>query len=552
MEPGVGGNQERKVARRGPQQPRGRAGAPPRLDRENYLDLFEAANDIILMADSNGDVIDINRRAEILTGYTRAELLRMNVLADLVTSEDREQFNLILAGLIAGESQKYEVTWRQKDGGVICLEGNSSARFSQDGRFECTRCILRDITGRKKTERALRTILSGVSGTAGQECFDATAAALCDWLDVECALVGELILGDRVETLALRIDEQRAERISYHLHGTPCENVARRGFCFYPEGVTELFPDDEYLQDLNVQGYVGIPVRNRGGKPVGILCAFGRSRLTVPERCEEVMQILAALVASEVERRRSQEQNSQHRAELAHAWRVNTIGEMAVGLAHELNQPLCAIANYANACTALLTRGVKHAHELRGPLQEIASQATRAGDIIRRIRSLIRRRRPFVTQASVNNAIRSAIDLMTAEAEKIEVEIEADLDPNLPEIGADETELEEVILNLVRNSIEALGPDLGGCRRIIISSGYNGQNEIEVCVSDTGKGLCDSPDIVFDSFYTTKENGMGIGLSICRAIITASGGRIWAENNENGGTTFRFVIPVRLGGPDRE
>ncbi len=258
-------------------------------------------------------------------------------------------------------------------------------------------------------------------------------------------------------------------------------------------------------------------------------------------RCDRALVILTDITESKLAEKHIRER----RDELAHVWRVNTIGEMASGLAHELNQPLCAILNYADATLRIL-QSEPAGERVVEAIEKIANQADRAGQIIRRIRSLAGKREPHRSVIHINDVVREVIDMVGAESVQEGIDIDLQLGDNLPAALADQIEIEEVALNLVRNAFDAMSDTERRQRRLTVQTSVNAEGAVEVRVSDCGKGL--PPDMIpriFDPFYTTKATGMGIGLSLSRTIIEAHGGRLWAMPGPERGLSVCFTLPIR-------
>jgi len=246
------------------------------------------------------------------------------------------------------------------------------------------------------------------------------------------------------------------------------------------------------------------------------------------------------------ERKKAEQQIQQHQAELAHSWRLNTMGEMSTGMAHELNQPLCAVLNYAQACSRLV-KDKEHLDfgELDKSLEQIITQTSRAGEIIRRIRQLIEKRETERAPVNVNSIVKEVLDMQFIEAGQKNVIIKTMLDEQLPRAFADRIEIEQVILNLVRNAFEAMIQKQIDQRRLTIRTTKTDDNKVMVEVTDTGKGIfTEKKEKVFDPFFTNTPGGLGMGLSISRTIIEAHNGHIWIESNPDEGATFKFVLPV--------
>ena len=225
--------------------------------------------------------------------------------------------------------------------------------------------------------------------------------------------------------------------------------------------------------------------------------------------------------------------------------RMATIGEMAAGVAHELNQPLTAIANYAHACERLLARPGTDPNELREALRQIAAQTTRAADIIRRLRALARSNQEHLP-VSMNALVEELHELLKTDASLHSVELTLDLSPGLPEVAADAGQIQQVILNFVRNSLEALSAQPSAKPTIAISTSLVNGSAVQLTVSDNGPGLApDTVKRVFDPFFSTKENGTGLGLAISSTIARAHGGTVGYRANTPSGACFYIVIPTQ-------
>ena len=257
-------------------------------------------------------------------------------------------------------------------------------------------------------------------------------------------------------------------------------------------------------------------------------------------------------IVRDVSKRRQAEQEARHRLEeLAHASRLADLGELTSSIAHEINQPLTAIVSFADACLRMLRSGSGSPELLRGALEQISAQGERAGNIVHNLRQFVRKGGSTRTQVDVNAVIREVLDLLSHDIRQRAVTIDLALDRNLPVVPADRVQVSQVALNLVRNALDALPAEKDARREIRISTARTGGKLIEVAVTDTGTGLPpDGPQRVFETFFTTKPDGMGIGLSICRSLVEAHGGRLTAESNEREGATFRFTLPMSAAGHD--
>jgi PAS domain S-box-containing protein len=249
---------------------------------------------------------------------------------------------------------------------------------------------------------------------------------------------------------------------------------------------------------------------------------------------------------AEAEARESERRYREVQMELAHANRVATMGQLTASIAHEVNQPIAATVTNAQAAQRWLDRQPPHLEEARQALARIVKDGNRAGDVIGRIRELIKKAPPRKDWVDINEAIREVIELTRREAVKTGVSVQMHLAEGLPLIYGDRVQLQQVILNLIINAVEAMGGVRDGPRELLISTGQAEPGGVLVAVRDSGPGLAPATlEHLFEAFYTTKRTGLGMGLSICRSIIEAHGGRLWAEANEPRGTIFQFLTPTQ-------
>jgi len=225
--------------------------------------------------------------------------------------------------------------------------------------------------------------------------------------------------------------------------------------------------------------------------------------------------------------------------------RLATIGEMAAGVAHELNQPLTAIANYAQACDRLLGRPGPDLEEIRTAMREIAAQAVRAGDILRRLRSLAQSQPMRRERANLNPTVEAIRDLILADARAHGAQVQFDLAARLPPVAIDAVQIQHVILNLVRNGFEAPAVPGAAAREIIVRTGLASDGDTEISVLDNGPGLSpEAHERMFDPFFSTKAEGTGLGLAISNTVVRAHGGSLTYRANTPGGACFCIRLPA--------
>jgi C4-dicarboxylate-specific signal transduction histidine kinase len=248
---------------------------------------------------------------------------------------------------------------------------------------------------------------------------------------------------------------------------------------------------------------------------------------------------------AEAEARESERRYREVQAALAHANRLATMGQLTASIAHEVSQPIAATVTNAQAALRWLGRRPPDLEEVRRALDRIVRDGNRAGDVVGRSRALIKKAPPRKDRLEINDAVGEVIELTHGETVKNGVSLGTELTGGLPLIQGDRVQLQQVILNLTMNAIEAMSGISEGARELLISTSKAESGGVRVAVRDSGPGLAPATlDHLFNAFYTTKPGGLGLGLSICRSIIEAHGGRLWAEANEPQGAILQFTVPA--------
>jgi PAS domain S-box-containing protein len=265
-----------------------------------------------------------------------------------------------------------------------------------------------------------------------------------------------------------------------------------------------------------------------------------------PIRDEQGRAIGSVVVFRDItERKQAAERAQRHQSELAHVARLSTLGEMASGIAHELNQPLTAIATNARACVRMLDAGGRTAEQCSDVMERVAAQAERAGEVIRQIRRFVRKEEPECRPVRVAQLVDSVGELLHYELHRAGVQLRRELDPAAQWVEVQPIQIEQVLLNLARNAIEAMTEVPEGRRTLTIRARPTAPAQTQLEVADTGPGL--SPEVaerLFSPFVTTKPQGMGLGLSISAGIVAAHGGRLGVASSPGGGATFDFCLPL--------
>jgi len=254
---------------------------------------------------------------------------------------------------------------------------------------------------------------------------------------------------------------------------------------------------------------------------------------------------LATVTRDITERKRAELALDKAQQELAHAGRILSMGELTASLAHEINQPLAAIVANANASRRWLERKAPNHERARESLENIARDGIRASDIIRRVRAFSAKGTRSRTPLNINNVIREVVALTAHEVERENVALRTQLAEDLPAVLADRIELQQVVLNLVINSIEALRQVVDRPKDLCITSARHNKTMVEISVADNGKGIeAQHLERMFDAFFTTRSQGMGLGLAISRRIVESHDGTLWATPNPEWGLTLAFRLPI--------
>ena len=256
-----------------------------------------------------------------------------------------------------------------------------------------------------------------------------------------------------------------------------------------------------------------------------------------------ITRLMSKVRKSIEDQKRAEEALRRSQAEMAHVTRVMTMGELAASIAHEINQPLSAIVNNGSACLRWLAGDSPNLAEAREAAQDIIREGNRAGEVITRIRAFLRKTETEKAPIDINQTIRDVVILVRNDAEGKGVALHMELAANLPAVLGDRVQLQQVILNLVMNGVEAMTAVTDRERELRIRSRQHQSNKVLITVQDSGVGIDpENLEKIFDAFYTTKSQGMGMGLAISRSIVEDHGGRLWAEPNDGPGTTFQFTF----------
>jgi signal transduction histidine kinase len=396
----------------------------------------------------------------------------------------------------------------------------------------------------------LSTTFVNVSGSQVDSHVELALQRLVEFLDIDRSGFAELSPDGK----------QFVVTHSYQLPGVsmcPLGNVEAH-FPWYAKKIFqgEVFrlPDDlppeatqerQYCAQVGLKSNVTIPLKVEGTVVGGIGFASYRSHCNWPDELIRRLRLVGEIFANAMARKRAEANIQRLHDQLARVARVTTMGELAAAIAHEVNQPLCAIISNAQAGQRLLAGGAADAEEVRAALQDIAADGRRASEVIARIRILLEGRQPKRAPFSLNEAIGEVAALLHHQLTRKGVSLRPALAAGLPPVHGDRVQLQQVVLNLMVNAIDALGPCEGLPREIAVESTRSVQDMVLVSVKDSGPGIrSEDGERIFEAFFSTKTGGMGIGLAVCRSIVEAHGGRIWAELGGGPGAVFHFTVPA--------
>ena len=498
----------------------------------DVLALLDATFDAVVIMDDRGRISAFNRSAEEMFGYRAADTLGRNV-SMLMTSADRASHDDYVRRYLAGGEPR--ILGRGRDVRVRHRDGSEFEVFLSVGRLPDTDPpqfvgFLHDTSLRRKALATLeherqvnrlyldlaQVMLVATNRAGAVQLVNQRALRVlrvndaqiidCNWVD-SCVAPDDRGIARNAFRALLMSGSDEPQSCEYHVRASDGE--------------------DRFITWRSVALRDG----DGDGEATGIM--LSGEDITDQRRAE----------------------NEAHRAleRMNNVSRLATMGEMAAGISHELNQPLAAIANYAQACARLLRKPAPDMPEISGALEQISGQALRAGEIIRRIRSLVRNEDVRRETQDINELIREVHTLLASDARVHDGRLELDLAPALPHVTVDGVQIQQVLMNLVHNAFEAQGGEAvraeanGATFEVRIATRPTDAGDVEVSVSDLGPGLAGEVEQrIFEPFFTTKPAGTGLGLAISRSIIKAHDARLGYRANQPRGACFYFVLPAQM------
>ena len=416
-----------------------------------------------------------------------------------------------------------------------------------------------NITEKRRAEMALRAIVEGTADTVGEAFYRSVTKHLAKALDVHCALVAEFD-GIGVRSRALWAGGAFLDTLEYEIDGAPCEHLAKTCMdTFYPRDLRGIFPGKPLLEELGAESYLGSPLLDAKGQAVGLLAVLDRRPMDDNIQHSQLMSIFASRAAAEIERERLEEHRSKLQAQVLHVQKLESLGVLAGGIAHDFNNLLSAIVGNVDMARLRLSEG--RLDRVDDHLGEIAKAARRSTDLTRQMLAYSGHGSLEVTRIDLNRLIEEMLELLSVSINK-KAQLELGLDPQLPHLEGDATQIRQVVMNLVINASDAIGETPGTIHlrtgvlradRTYLDGMYLSEPLPEgeylfIEVEDDGCGMDEATlAYLFDPFFTTKDTGRGLGLAALLGIVRGHQGGVRVKSAPDEGSKFTILLPVGVG-----
>lgn len=531
-----------------------------RREHEINENLFNTARCIVLFLDLDARVVRFNRYFEELTGYTLMDIRGRNWFEGFIPEQDQSRVREVFRQTQSGRSTDGTINAiLTADGDRKTIVWSNTPLMDADGRRMGLLCCGQDVTDRLFAEDNLlvRT----------QQLISLSEIAYEALQEIHFQKLTRFILRHVINTLgaarAVYLETAGDDR-RFHAHSisgsishifqqskisvSPRSLAGRTLLLNQTGAVTGLSGHPEYdkLTELDEQLYdsaLAVPVRTQEEDAVGIVCAYLENTHAFSDDEVNYLESVANIIGIVVERNRTQTRARNLSQEMHKLARINLIGELGSHIAHEINQPLTALMNYTQSCSRLIrSQYGELPQNIDTLLEKCISEAERASSIIRHIREYLESGQLSRSAQELNDVIRETCDIISPELAEKGIALSLDLQPGLPPAEVDKLQIQQVLINVIHNSIEAMATVIN--RQVYIRTSSKADGYLDVCVRDYGIG--EIPDLGKEEFafnQSTKPGGLGLGLSICKSIIHGHGGECWFARPDGGGTEFHFTLP---------
>ena len=500
------------------------AEAALRANEERWRKLFETSHAGMALVGLDGVFTAANPALQRMLGHTEQEIVGRNVL-ELNPEEERAATADALARYRSGslDERQVEKKYLKKDGSPVWLNITTTLVPATETATPFLQAVYVDVTERVRFEAALR---------ASEERWRAIFETAAVGIATEPLAGGVSSVNPAFQRL-LGYNESELQKLTTfdftHEDDLAATRKLRNGIITGPQRSYRL--EKRY--------------RHKDGTII-----WADVNASMVPATNSTPAFLAIMVVDITARRHAEDALRVAQSELARVSRLTTMGGFAASIAHEVNQPLMAVVTNADTCLRWLAQDLPDLDEARQAAERTVNAGHRAADIIKTIRALARKSSAEMTRFDINSAITDILTLTRGELQRHDILLETDFSAGVQPIMGDRVQLQQVILNLIRNGVEAMSTVTLRRRVLQVSSQIDERGDVVIAVTDTGTGLDPTKkERIFDAFFTTKPEGMGLGLSICRSIVETHGGRLWASPNLTQGSTFQFTVPAAADGP---
>ena len=518
-----------------------------------HRSILQTAMDGFLLVNPEGCLLEVSETYCRMSGYSERELLEMKI-SDLEVIESVDETASRIRKIKTHGESRFESRQRRKDGSIFDVEISAQFRPVDGGQIIT---FLRDITERKQIEKTQLFLAQACRGAMEDEpFFNALARYIAQSLDMDFVCI-DRVDGDKLNarTLAMWCDGNFKENVTYALKDTPCGDTVGKKICYFPSEVCRLFPSDQMLQDLHAESYAGVTLWNRSNQTIGLIAIIGRKTLTNRSLVESVLKLVAVRAASELEWLVSEEMRNKLEAQLLQAQKIEAIGRLAGGVAHDFNNMLTIILGH----TQLGLMDMDASHPLYEKLTTIQSAANRSSDLTRQLLAFARKQTIAPQILNLNEAVSSMLKMLQRLISE-GINLIWQPCPNLWPVNIDPSQIDQILANLcvnARDAISGVGMITINTENCSFDDAYSAVHAhvsagqyVCISVSDDGCGMdTETLGRIFEPFFTTKNigEGTGLGLATVYGIVRQNNGFIDVSSKPGTGTAFRIYLPRYLG-----